>query len=237
MLVFAAPFVFGGSGRSLVLSEGPGGNSIYLPLVVQQLASELDRAWDPRLDQRGTILIPAQVQPGQEYWRLVKGVWYDEEESAGRHHILMDMLDIDGQRQPGVPIGISSPDGLILWTVVKTEAKPGERYAANFPMYAVAPAYRAQPRDDVPADAVSGMGLGSIMLPGWKIHTSYGFVWRRVVAPAATPAPTSTVTPSATLSPSVRRRLPRRPPRRQRWPLTSPRPRQRQPNHRRRARP
>ena len=34
--------------------------------------------WDPRLDQRGTILISAKVLPGQGYLRLVRGVWYAE---------------------------------------------------------------------------------------------------------------------------------------------------------------
>ncbi|MCX7670300.1 MAG: hypothetical protein N2439_09535, partial [Anaerolineae bacterium] len=50
---------------------------LYLPLVIR-LTTPADRIWDPRLTQRGTTLIPATVQPGQGYWRLVKGVWYAE---------------------------------------------------------------------------------------------------------------------------------------------------------------
>ncbi|MGC8782353.1 MAG: PQQ-dependent sugar dehydrogenase, partial [Anaerolineae bacterium] len=53
------------------------------------------------------------------------------------------------------------------------------------------------------ADAVTGMGLGSIELPDWNIHTSYGFVWQWTVAPAAaTPTPTASPTASSTPTPA-----------------------------------
>lgn len=179
--------------------QGPLTPWIYLPLLVHQTQSpELE--WDPRLTARGTVLIPAQPQPGQGYWRLVKGVWYAEDEPPfeGQHHIFVDARDVTGLRQPGVPIQVTSLDGLDVFATLITEAKPGELYAANFPMYVPAPAYRAIPADGNPADAVSGMGLGSLELPRWNIHTSYGFVWRWVIAPDVTPTLTPTETPTST---------------------------------------
>lgn len=149
--------------------------------------------WDPRLDLRHAEIIPADVQPGQWYWRLAKGVWYAENEApfAGQHHIFVDTRDAAGHRQPGVPLDVrSTHDGALFATIV-TEQKPGDLYAANFPMYAVAPAYRVVPSDGNPADAVTGLGLGSIELPDWSIHTSYGFIWEWSEAPDATLQPSA----------------------------------------------
>jgi len=191
---------------SLASDPSPTPVRLYLPLVLR-LGTLNDRIWDPRLTQRGTILIPATVQPGQGYWRLVKAVWYAEHEPPfdGQHHIFIDMLDSQGQRQTGAPVEITSLDGLDVFATLITEAKPGELYAANFPMYRLAPAYRAAPSDGSPADVVTGMGLGSIEQPNYSIHTSYGFVWQRAIAgdalATATPSPTATASP--TLSPTA----------------------------------
>lgn len=148
--------------------------------------SPTELIWDPRLDARGAFVIPAQVEPGQGYWRLVKGVWYAENEPpyAGQHHIFVDALDAQGSRQTGVSFVVMSLDGTVSHGTIVTELKPGELYAANFPMYVVAPAYRVAPSDGSPGDAVSGLGLGSIELPNWTIHTSYGFIWQWSVATA-----------------------------------------------------
>ena len=141
-------------------------------------------SWDPRLDQRKARLIPASVAAGQGYWRLVKGVWYGENEPpfAGQHHIFVDTLDPAGRRQAGVKFRVLSPDGGYLFSVFYSETKPGELYAGNFPMYSVAPAYMIVPSDGNPADAVTDLGLGSIEQPDYTIHTSYGFVWQWAVA-------------------------------------------------------
>ena len=158
--------------------------------------------WDPRLTKRGAFLIPAQVTPGQGYWRLARAVWYAENEPpfAGMHHILIDALDSHGIRQTGVLFRVTTLDGLTELGTATTEAKPGELYAANFPMWEVAPFYRTAPADGAPSDAVSGMGMGDIARPTWKIHTSYGLVWRWTIAPL--PAPTATQTASVTAAPT-----------------------------------
>lgn len=139
---------------------------VYLPLVAVAPAPALD--WDPRLDQRGAYLIPAELGN----WRLVRARWLDEAESGGRHHIYIDTLDADGKRVMGVPVRIFWAGGE---ATVTTEAKPGEPHAANFAMYATAPAYSAQPAD---GDLVGGMGLGSIEQPAYAIHTSYELIWQ-----------------------------------------------------------
>jgi glucose/arabinose dehydrogenase len=204
LLLLVIPLAVVGTGWAPALAVGSGPTHVYLPLLFRQVSPLPELVWDPRLDQRGAVLIPAQPTPGQGYWRLVKGIWYDEQQSVGQHHILMDTLSLTGQRLPGVPVRISSLDDLTEWARVTTEAKPGEPYAANFPMYALAPAYRARPDDGAPADAVSGMGLGSLEHPLWKIHSSYGLVWQWVIVPPENPTPTATPTetPTPTLTPT-----------------------------------
>lgn len=144
--------------------------AVYLPLVAVPAATPaLD--WDPRLDLRGAYLIPASV-PAQGVWRLISARWLDEAESAGRHHIYIDTVDADGERVTNVQVRIAWAGGE---ATVTTEAKPNEPYAANYPMFAVAPAYSAQ---SAGGDLVGGMGLGSIEQPTYAIHTSYELIWQ-----------------------------------------------------------
>ncbi len=187
--------------------------AVYLPLIVRleppptetpeclDGATEDAREWDSRLDLRAATLISATVMPGKCYWRLIKAVWYDEEQSQGRHHIFVDTRDGQDQRQIGVRIEIGFTDGP---DYIVTEAKPGEQYAKDYAMFAHAPAYSARPDGDAPADKVDGMGLGSIDQPNLGIHTSYGLIWRWTLAPPLpmTPSPTSTVAITLTVTPT-----------------------------------
>lgn len=157
-------------------------------------APQARREWDGRLDQRGTSLTEAAVGPGQGYWRLVRAVWFNEQEAQGRHHIFVDVLDADGKRIPGVPVRIYWNGGE---TTVTTQQKPGEPYAADFGMFAVAPSYGARPNDGSPADELWGMGLGSIEQPAYAIHTAYGFTWQWTTAPSAQVTATPTATPTS----------------------------------------
>ncbi len=58
--------------------------------------------WDPRLTLRQATLVPATVQPGQGYWKLVKGVWYDVNDTrpmgVGDHDIAYDVRSEAGER-------------------------------------------------------------------------------------------------------------------------------------------
>ncbi|MCB0144196.1 MAG: hypothetical protein KDE50_30190, partial [Caldilineaceae bacterium] len=114
--------------------------------------------WDPRLDQRTVQLTTAQPSPGQGYWKLIKGVWYDVTESEGRHHIFVDTLDPNSARQSDVPVLISWPDGN---STINTQLKPGEEYAADYGMFSVGYEYSARPDDGAPADTVSRLGMGT----------------------------------------------------------------------------
>lgn len=157
--------------------------------------SEPAREWDARLDERGIVYTAAEASPGQGYWRLVSARWYDEQESGGRRHILMDLLDADGERIVGAPMRVYWNDGE---TILSTEAKSAESYAAHFGMTSVGPSYGAQPADDQPADSVWGMGLGSIEQPHHAIQTSVGLVWQWTVQPSPPdnePVPTLTAAP------------------------------------------
>jgi hypothetical protein len=188
--------LFVGAQGQLLAKDGDPTRLLFLPLVQVPGVAVIDREWDPRLDQRGAILVPATVTPGQGYWRLVRAVWYNSEESQGRHHIFVDTRDAASARQTDVPILITWADGTETLT---TQAKPGEEYAADFGMFSIAPSYRAQPNNGAPADAVEGMGLGEINDPTHGHHTSYGLIWRWSTA-AGEVTPTPTLTPTVTIS-------------------------------------
>lgn len=151
--------------------------TIYLPIVMkppEPPEPSLPFIWDSRLTQRGAALVKALPPAGEWYWRLIIGEWQDVRESAGKHHIFMDLLDEYGNRFIGGKIEITWNGGR---TTVMSETKPGEPYGANYPMHNLAPAFSAQPLGG-DADRVTGMGLGSIEDPYHAIHTSYGLVWQ-----------------------------------------------------------
>ena len=135
---------------------------------------------------------------------MVSGVWYDVGEGPNTTMglIYVDALDAAGMRQTGVSIRIRNLAGVTLQDL-RTEAKPGEPYAANFIMGLTAPAYSAQPLN-APADAVYYMGLGSLDGSNSTAPTGYGLVWQWTIAggASATPTPTPTPTPSPTLTPT-----------------------------------
>lgn len=158
------------------------GNDV-LPHATQSFAIDValpPRIWDPRLTLRGATLVEAGVPSGQLYWRLIEARWLDEAESDGKHHIFMDVLDGDGVRKVDVRLRVSWAGGAsYIWS----QEKPGEPYAADFAMYAVAPAYAAAPSGALPADRVEGMGLGTIESPWNAHHTSYELTWQLAVMP------------------------------------------------------
>ncbi len=63
---------------------------VFTPLVWYQHTPQGPLDWDERLNERGATFVPAQVASGQAYWRLVRAVWYDEQESQRKHHIFVD---------------------------------------------------------------------------------------------------------------------------------------------------
>lgn len=123
---------------------------------------------DARLSARG-VRISA---PATSSFVLVSARFLDVAEAQGRHHILLDVLDETGRREVGV-------QALVVWaggaTALRTEAKPGDIAAANFPMYASGAAYTLHFVDW----RITGMGLGTPEQPNVGHHVCYLFVFRR----------------------------------------------------------
>jgi CRP-like cAMP-binding protein len=132
-------------------------------------------SWDGRLDQLGVTMALVNVNPGQQYWRLVDARWADENESGGRHHIFITVIDENGNRVVGQTVVVRWADGQ---EVHSTEDKPATEPNYNFQMYAAGQAYTAY-LDGLPSDSVSGMGLGTIAQRTWKYHTSFYLTFQR----------------------------------------------------------
>lgn len=141
-----------------------------------QAASLPSRTWDPRLDQLNVQVQEAGVEPGQPYFRLVEAVWQDEQESGGRHHIFVEVLDESGNRMVGHPVTVFWGDGSYTGN---TEDKNPPDYAFNYMMYAAGNAYNVKV-EGLPSDVLLGAGMGDIENPRWGIHTSYLLTFQKV---------------------------------------------------------
>lgn len=164
---------------------GEGGFSTYIPLVVSgglagppvppSPPAEPPRDWDARLTARGVRIETPVLHAGEWYWRVVRGRWFDEQESGGRHHIYIDARSRDGVRQPGLRFEVHWPDGA---AVVHTEVKPGEMWAANYPLSPSRNEFSVYPPG--PGETVTGIGMGAATPDGGYnagIHTSTGLAW------------------------------------------------------------
>lgn len=154
--------------------------------------------WDPRLDQLGVKLTRAQVESGQNVYRLVSARYQDENESKGLHHVFVEVVDENGRRIVGQPVTLAWHDGK---STLITEDKPAPEYAANAPLYGeMADGTYEVYVDGAPSDKVSGLGL-----PG-KHHVSYLLTFQRAPATAAEPTLVSpypvTPTPVASITPT-----------------------------------
>lgn len=117
--------------------------------------------WDPRLNELKIQYIPAEVEPGQPYWRLTHAEYWAEEENQGKHHIFVNVLDESGARILGQEVTIEWLDGS---HIIIAEDKPAPEYAANFPIdinhyppWHSLGAYSARV-NGLPSDMVKGMG-------------------------------------------------------------------------------
>jgi hypothetical protein len=142
--------------------------------------------WDMRLTQRGaSVQTPAATGP---MWRVIMGRWMPEDESGGRHHIYVDVLDEHGKRVPGVPLLVNWPGGSAR---IMTEAKPNEPYSGNFPMTASRNEFSIRVDDGTPSELVTGIGMGAMTPGGFNagIHTSTILHFQRVAQAAPQPSP------------------------------------------------
>jgi hypothetical protein len=123
-------------------------------------------AFDARLHRRGV-----NVQVAGTTYTLVAANYFDTEQAQGRHAIYVDVLDKEGRRKVGVPLEVYWPGDFSTFT---TEEKPGEPWAASFPLYAAGNAYALKFAGWI----ITGMGLGTIEEPSIGHHVSYGFVFK-----------------------------------------------------------
>ncbi len=134
------------------------------------------RELDPRLSALGVVIAPADVKPGQKYWRLVKARWQNEQEAGSDHTIYIDVLDENGNRLIGEVVEIRWEGGFVP---IVTENKPPNEYPANFPMYNCLGSYAVRVAG-LPSDIVQGLGLGTPEQPNFKIHTNFFLTFQRV---------------------------------------------------------
>lgn len=147
------------------------------PAEQQPAAVAPPRNLDSRLSALGVTIEDAPVAPGQQYWRLVEVRFADEQESAGKHHIYVDVMDENGSRIVGQPVSVIWGDGSYTGAV---EDKAAPDFGFNYMMYAAGYAYNVQV-DGLPSDVLRGAGMGDVANRFRGIHTSYYLVFQRAV--------------------------------------------------------
>ncbi len=168
--------------------------------------------WDGRLTAREVTLFEGDTtRPGETYFRLVRGQFFDVTEAQGLHHIYVDTLDEAGRPLPGVQMRVWWGDDTEgQYTVGPTENKPGDRGMFNFPMYSAGRAYGVRVQDGK-GDRIFGMGLGGPEHPEWQEHVCYKLTFQRVraggqpdVPPTAPPSPQPVDDERATIAARLR---------------------------------
>ena len=137
-------------------------------------AAPIELEWDWRLDALGVVVHPANVAPGQEYWRLVRAVYQSPDEAGGNHHIYYTVLDENQQAVPNQHVWQG-------WSDDKTDASTDEKGETSIPLWASYAPDRGEYGpyfarvDDLPSDGVVGMGLPL------KRHVNFLLTWQRTM--------------------------------------------------------
>jgi hypothetical protein len=134
----------------------------------------------------GVGIAAAPVAPGQQYWRVVRGVFQDWNESGGDHTIYINVVDGNGNRLSmgeGAQFGTISwgPEAPLVWG-----AKPANESPANWPMTGGLGAYTIWITvDGLPSERVYGMGLVSTTSDGvllnqpGRVHCNFLITFQR----------------------------------------------------------
>ena len=151
---------------------------VYFPYVTKDLPptptpTPITREWLIPEDLPCVDLEEAEVSPGQTYFRLVRAEWLNEQQSQGRHHIYVEVLDEAGSRLVGAVVRISWADGEdnipVLHDKVVEFGMSGDGTLCS---------YSAQVTG-LPSDRVVGMGLGTPEHPDLSIHTCFNLTFQR----------------------------------------------------------
>jgi hypothetical protein len=138
------------------------------------VATPLPLTWDSRVDMLNSPikLIPAEVEPGQRYWRLVTLEWKKPGE-GGDTQTYITIFDEEAQPVWGQEVRVENGGGQILYT----EPKPGVPSGTHFTMYNTLNSYQVYVGGDLPSERVAGLGLGEWL--GGRDHTSFVLVFQR----------------------------------------------------------
>ncbi len=154
----------------------------YFPLVSKQPAAcstaplpPVD--WDPRLGPGGMPLlenvriIPAQVAPCQQYWRIVIVKFEDVNESGNDHTIYVKVLEENGNRADGERLHLTSWGGLSEYP---NEKPAGDLCNCNFDYPIYGDAYSVHIDGALPSDIMADM-----IMP-MNRHVNYRITFQRV---------------------------------------------------------
>jgi len=148
------------------------------------------REWDERLTTRGVTIETPPVAPGQQYFRVVKARWYNEQEAGGRRNIFVAVLTTDGRVVAGVPFVTTWAD-----EAVTNYTKAGTGFeAGNFVMGKSLNEFSVRIDAGVPSEIVHGIGMGADGNVAIHTATELTFVLTTMPAAAPTPAPQTPVT-------------------------------------------
>lgn len=150
----------------------------------------------PETVQWGCTFTPAQVGPGQLYFKLIHAE--GPQEWGGRISTFIEVLDMGGQRMVGVPVMWYWADGQVK---KPTEPKPGEPFAIDFPMNAKGNSYGVRiVNGDIPSDSIFGFGLAD-----QGPHQVFKVVFQLAVAGGVSEPPTPTEPPAMTAAEAIER--------------------------------
>jgi hypothetical protein len=155
-------------------------NTVLIPSIknAPKPPSSPSTAFERQIDERATARGVSLVESNTASWKVKRIEWLDKEQSQGRHHIYFDVLDEQGNRIVGIPIKVIWPTG---FHTVKTEAKSGEPYSANFPMSPSRNEFSVM-IDGQDSEMVRGIGMGADLGSGFNAseHTSTVVFFQKV---------------------------------------------------------
>lgn len=160
------------------LVEAQGLHTVYLP-VIRNSAAEAPEWWNVPAGLP-TYYTPAEVVPGEPYYKLIQVNWLDEEAAQGRHTIDINVLDEQGERLIGETVRVWWADGEAL---VVTEDKPPPEYSVHFPMYnpILGCPYQLEVTG-LPSDSLHCLGLGTPEEPWRTTHIVFEVTFQRMAA-------------------------------------------------------
>ena len=124
---------------------------------------------------------------GAATWHVTYGEWFDEQQAEGHVNVFVAVVDEHGMLASGIPVRWFWQDGSdVQPTEIKRDPWLGELYSLDLDMNVPAPAYGVR-IDGQPGDMITGLGLGSIEQPHYKIHAGYFFKFQKFIG--LTPLP------------------------------------------------